>query len=71
MQAANTLKARFYMHWVEAQAFSGTHNGKNVSAEATKACGGNCLQKAVAAAQNGISAPANNFSSFHSTTAGG
>jgi hypothetical protein len=70
-QAANTLKARFYMHWVEAQAFSGTHNGKNVSAEATKACGGNCLQKAVAAAQNGISAPANNFNSFHSTTAGG
>jgi hypothetical protein len=71
MQAANTLKARFYMHWVEAQAFSGTHNGKNVSAEATKACGGNCLQKAVAAAQNGISAPANNFNSFQSTTAGG
>ncbi|MEW5930741.1 MAG: SusD/RagB family nutrient-binding outer membrane lipoprotein [Gemmatimonadota bacterium] len=70
-QLAYTLKARFYMHWVEAQAFSGTHNGKNVSAEANKACGGNCLQKAVAAAANGISTPANNFTSYQSTTAGG
>lgn len=71
IQLAHTLKARFYMHWVEAQAFSGTHNGKNVATEATKACGGNCLQKAAAAAANGISTPANNFTSFQSTTAGG
>ncbi|HEX7239327.1 MAG TPA: SusD/RagB family nutrient-binding outer membrane lipoprotein, partial [Longimicrobiaceae bacterium] len=70
IQAANTLKARFYMHWVEAQGFSGTHNGKNVQAEANRACGGNCLQKALAAAQNGVSSAANNMTSFHSTTAG-
>ncbi|HEX2189751.1 MAG TPA: SusD/RagB family nutrient-binding outer membrane lipoprotein [Longimicrobiaceae bacterium] len=71
LQTAHTLKARFYMHWVEAQNFAGTHNGKNVQAEATKACGGDCVQKALAAAQNGISSPANDFTSFHSTTAGG
>ncbi|HEX2091271.1 MAG TPA: SusD/RagB family nutrient-binding outer membrane lipoprotein [Longimicrobiaceae bacterium] len=71
LQAAQTLKARFYMHWVEAQNFTGTHNGKNVQAEANKACGGNCVQKALAAAQNGISTSANNFTSFQSTTAGG
>lgn len=70
-QVAYTLKARFYMHWVEAQGFSGTHNGKNVQSEASKACGGNCLTKALAAAQNGISSKANNFTSFQSTVAGG
>lgn len=71
IEAAHTLKARFYMHWVEAQLAGGTHNGKDVAAEAAEACGGNCLQKALEAAQNGISTPANNFTSFHSTTAGG
>lgn len=71
LQAAHTLKARFYMHWVEAQNFAGTHNGQNVQALANTACGGNCLQKAIAAAQNGISTPANNLTSFQSTTAGG
>src|SRR5215210_1304488 len=43
---ANTLKARFYMHWVEAQA-------ANVPGAAV-ACGGDCIQKAHAAALNGI-----------------
>ena len=70
IELAHTLKARFYMHWVEAQTAGGTHNGKNVRAEADKACGGNCVEKARAAAQNGISTPANDFRSFHSSVAG-
>jgi len=68
--AAHTLKARFYMHWVEAQGFNGTHNGKNVRAEADKACGGNCVDRAIAAAGNGIPSTAANMTSFHSATSG-
>src|SRR5688500_6020948 len=59
---ANTLKARFYMHWVEAQA-------ANVAGAAV-ACGGNCVQKAHAAALNGITSSANDFKSRHTTTTG-
>ena len=62
IEAAWTLKARFYMHWVEAQLAA--------SAEANIACGGNCLQKARDAAQKGISTPANNFRTFHTSKTG-
>jgi starch-binding outer membrane protein, SusD/RagB family len=58
-QAANTLKARYYIHWAQVQA----------SPEANTACGGNCAQRALAAASAGISAPANNFRTLH-TSAG-
>jgi hypothetical protein len=61
--AANTLKARFYMHWVEAQLVGGSS-----AALATTACGGNCLQKAVTAAGAGIQTSANDFRTFHSGT---
>jgi hypothetical protein len=59
VQAAHTLKARFYMHWVEAQLAGGA-----AAALANTACGGNCLTKAREAAQRGISAPANNMTAF-------
>jgi starch-binding outer membrane protein, SusD/RagB family len=61
-EVAYTLKARFYMHWVEAQA-------ANVPGAAV-ACGGNCIQNAHTAALNGISDPANDFKSRHTTTTG-
>jgi hypothetical protein len=63
-EVANTLKARFYMHWVEAQ------NTPASAALAQTACGGNCVQKARDAATNGIAAAANNFRSIHSNTPG-
>jgi hypothetical protein len=59
---AHTLKARFYMHWIEAQA-------AGVAGAAT-ACGGNCVQKAHAEALLGISSPAGDFKSRHTTTTG-
>jgi starch-binding outer membrane protein, SusD/RagB family len=59
--AANTLKARYYMHWVEAQLVGGSSG-----ALATTACGGNCLQKAETAANAGIKSAANDFRTFHS-----
>ncbi|HEV7588041.1 MAG TPA: SusD/RagB family nutrient-binding outer membrane lipoprotein [Longimicrobium sp.] len=61
-QVANSLKARFYMHWVEAQAAGGAS-----ATAANTACGGNCLTKALAAAQLGISTAANDWMSVHST----
>ncbi|MBA2572660.1 MAG: SusD/RagB family nutrient-binding outer membrane lipoprotein [Gemmatimonadetes bacterium] len=74
IQAANTLKARFYLHWIEAQNYTGpAHNGMSaaqIQQLAQVVCEGNCAQKARDAAQNGISAAANNFRSFHSATAG-
>lgn len=54
---ANTLKARFYMHWVEAQEAG--------SAAANTACGGNCLDKALAAARNGIQTASGNWYAVH------
>lgn len=60
-RVANSLKARYYMHWVEAQAAG--------SAAANTACGGNCLAKALAAAQNGINSASGDWQSYHSTTA--
>ena len=62
LAAANTLKARYYMHWVEAQLVGGSS-----ATLATTACAGNCLQKAVAAATNGIKTAADDYRTFHST----
>lgn len=59
IEAANTLKARFYIHWAQVQD----------KPEAAVACGGDCASAALAAAQNGISSPANDFRTYH-TTAG-
>lgn len=61
--AANTLKARFYMHWVEAQLA-----GPPSAALAAVACAGNCLQKVVTAAASGIVSTAGDFRMFHSGT---
>jgi len=57
---AYSLKARLYMHWVEAQAAG--------RASATTACAGNCLTKALAAAQNGIQSPEGNWQGIHTST---
>ena len=57
---AYSLKARLYMHWVEAQAAG--------RASATTACAGNCLTKALAAAQNGISSAGGNWNGVHTST---
>jgi starch-binding outer membrane protein, SusD/RagB family len=69
IEAAHTLKARFYMHWVEAQNYTGAdHNGKTaqqIQADAQKACGGNCVERARASAQRGISATAHNWRTWH------
>jgi hypothetical protein len=64
-RAANTLRARFYMHWVEAQLAGG------VSATAANtACGGSCLDKAIQAAAAGISSRDGDMVSFHTETPG-
>lgn len=55
---AYTLKARFYMHWVEAQ-LAGLP-------EAQIACGGDCIAQAQAAAMNGIMEPSGNWRGIHS-----
>ncbi|MBV9109372.1 MAG: SusD/RagB family nutrient-binding outer membrane lipoprotein [Gemmatimonadetes bacterium] len=62
-RVAYTLKARFYMHWVEAQGVAATQ------AAANTACGGNCVAKALAAAQNGINTAAGDWESVHSSAA--
>lgn len=59
---ANTMKARFYMHWVEAQRAGGAS-----AAMAQTACGGDCLAKAEAAATVGIRSSAGDFRARHST----
>jgi hypothetical protein len=61
-RVANSLKARFYMHWVEAQAAGGAS-----ATAANTACAGNCLTKALAAANNGINTAAGDWVSVHST----
>lgn len=60
--AANTLKARYYMHWAEPQAVGGSS-----ATAASTACGGNCLTKARAAATVGIQTAADDFRTYHST----
>ncbi|HEX2202558.1 MAG TPA: SusD/RagB family nutrient-binding outer membrane lipoprotein [Longimicrobium sp.] len=66
VRTAWSLKARYYLHWADAP------NG----GEAATACGGNCLEKALAAALNGIqtgspydasSANDNNFRAYFGT----
>ena len=59
--AAQTLKARFYLHWVEAQLAGGAP-----AAQAAIACGGNCLTKARTAAMAGIQDADNDWRAFHS-----
>jgi hypothetical protein len=59
-RVANSLKARFYMHWVEAQAAGGA-----AATAANTACGGNCVTKALTAAQNGINTAAGDWESVH------
>lgn len=54
---AHTLKARFYMHWVKPE--------QQGSALATTACGGSCVQKAIAAAEDGIESSAGNWTAKH------
>jgi len=61
-RVAYSLKARYYMHWVEAQAAGGA-----AATAANTACGGNCLTKALAAAGNGINSAGGNWSSVHTT----
>jgi hypothetical protein len=58
--AAHTLKARYYMHWVEAQRAGGAS-----AAFAQTACGGDCVAKALASAQLGIAAPAGDWLASH------
>lgn len=57
-QAAYTLKARFYLHTAEA---------KGTAADGTPAFTASAYQSALAAAQNGISAPANDLRTYQST----
>lgn len=59
-KVAYSLKARLYLHWVEAQ-------DAGVPAAATACGGGSCVQKALAAARNGIDDPAGDWRSVHST----
>jgi len=74
IQTAYTLKARFYLHWIEAQNYAGAaHNGLSAAQlqqMAQSVCGGNCAQAALTAAQRGISSSANNFNTRHSATTG-
>lgn len=62
VQAAYTLKARFYLHWIEAQ-------DAGMAAAAT-ACGGDCVAKALAAAQNGIASSADDFQTYQADNPG-
>jgi hypothetical protein len=66
-ELAYTLKARYYMHWIEAQLKGGAF-----ATAAAVACGsgGTCVEKANAAAQNGISTSANDYKARHTDTFG-
>lgn len=59
---ARTLKARYYMHWVEAQRAGGAP-----AAAAQTACGGDCTAKALQNAQLGIGTPAGDWVANHGT----
>jgi hypothetical protein len=62
VRAAYTLKARYYMHWVEAESAGGAS-----ATAAQTACGGaDCVGKAIAAAQNGINSAAGDWQTVHS-----
>jgi hypothetical protein len=58
--AAQTLKARYYLHWVEGQVAGGA-----AAAQSAIACGGNCLTKARTAALAGIQSAAGDWRAFH------
>ena len=60
IRVANSLKARFYMHWVEAQRAGGA-----AAQAAQVACAGDCIAKAIAAAQKGINSPAGDWRAIH------
>lgn len=60
IRVANSLKARFYMHWVEAQRAGGA-----AAQAAQVACGGDCIAKAIQAAQNGINTAAGDWRAIH------
>lgn len=60
--AAHTLKARYYMHWVEAQRAGGASAGL-----AQTACGGDCVARALQHAQQGISTTAGDWVANHGT----
>lgn len=60
--AARTLKARYYMHWVEAQ-----RAGGSAAALAQTACAGDCVAKAAQNAQQGISSAASDWKANHGT----
>ncbi|HET6764198.1 MAG TPA: SusD/RagB family nutrient-binding outer membrane lipoprotein [Longimicrobiaceae bacterium] len=62
--AAWSLKARYYGDWAKAQRAGGAS-----LAAAQVACGGDCIQKAIDAGLKGISNPANNWSTVHTTSA--
>ncbi len=61
--AAHTLRARYFMHWAEAQAAGGAS-----ATAAQVACTGNCLSKARDAARLGIQAAADDFRTYHSAS---
>lgn len=62
LATANTMKARFYMHWVEAQRAGGAS-----AALAQTACGGDCIAKAEAAANSGIMTATRDWRAGHAT----
>lgn len=57
---AYTLKARYYIHWAEAQRAGGAS-----AAAANIACAGNCITKAQAAAASGISNAGDDWVTVH------
>jgi len=59
--AAHTLRARYFMHWAEAQAAGGAS-----AAAAQIACSGSCITKARDAAKLGIQNASDDFKTFHS-----
>lgn len=62
IEAAYTLKARFYMHWTEAQDAG--------MSEAQTACGGDCVANAMTAAANGIASSADDFNTYQTANPG-
>jgi hypothetical protein len=64
-RVANTMRARFYIHWAEAQRSANAES----KAAAVVACGGDCIQKAIDAAKNGINTAAGDWSTIHGSAA--
>lgn len=68
LAVAHTLKGRFYMHWAEAQVRSGAPAAAVTAAQT--ACGGDCVQKALAEFPNGILLAKNSLTANNSSTPG-